>query len=634
MPGGWHSVGPPLTMLTPPTGTVTFLFTDIEGSTQLWQNCPASMQRALARHDELLRHVIEMNEGHVFKTVGDSFYAAFSTPVAAAGAALDAQQALAEEAWVGLAPLRVRMALHTGAPETRNGDYFGRPLNLAARLLAAGHGGQTLVSSATRELLQGALPDGMELRDLGEQRLKDLDRPEHVFQLINSLAPGVFPPLRSIDVAAAASGNLPVELTTFIGRECETAEVRRLLGTTRLLNLMGSGGTGKTRLALQAASEVLDEFPDGVWLVELAMLSDGDRVPSVVAAALGVAEEPARPLIETLVNHLRSRTLLLILDNCEQIADDAARLVQALLRSCPALRLLVTSRHVLGVPGEVTWTVPTMSVPDVWRDPLDGGDLLQKLPQYEGMRLFVERATAAKPSFAITRENAPIIAKICWSLDGIALAIELAAARVKVLSLEQIESHLADRFRLLAARSATVEPRQQTLQALIDWSYDLLCEKERVLFRSLTVSSRGRTLEAVEAVCSGDGIDREEVLDLLSQLVDKSLITLETGMDGSARYTLLESMWDYGHEKLVAAGELTMLRDRHAQFFTRLAAEAAIGLDGPQADQWLKRVGAEFSNLRRAMERSRERPDGAEAAALLESVRNRYEQLRDLPPPR
>ena len=621
-------------MPTPPTGTVTFLFTDIEGSTQLWQKCPTTMQRALARHDDLLRHVIEMNDGYVFKTVGDSFYAAFHTPVAAAGAALDAQHALAAEKWKGIPSMRVRMALHTGAPEARDGDYFGPPMNLVARLLAAGHGGQILVSFATRELLHGVLPDAVDLRDMGEQRLKDLDRPEHVFQLIDPTLSSDFPPLRSLEVAAVVPGNLPVELTSFIGRERETAEVQRLLGTTRLLNLMGAGGTGKTRLALQVAAEVLDEFPDGVWLVELAMLTDRERVPHVVAGTLGVSEEPGRPMVETLVNYLRSRTLLLVLDNCEQIADAAALLVQALLRSCPALRLLVTSRHVLGVPGEVTWSVPTMSVPDLWRGPLDGNELVQNLSQYEGMRLFVERATAAQPSFAIVPENAPVIAKICWALDGIALAIELAAARVKVLTLEQIASHLDDRFHLLSARGTTVQPRQQTLQALIDWSYDLLCEKEQILYRRLTAFSRGRTLEAVEGICAGDGIERGEILDLLSQLVDKSLVTLETGVDGAPRYTLLESMWDYCRAKLEASGELTIVRDRHAAFFAGLAVEAAAGLEGPDAELWMLRVEADYSNLRRAMERSRERPDGAEAAALLESVRDRYGQMRDLPPPR
>ncbi len=616
-------------MSTPPTGTVTFLFTDIEGSTQLWQRHPAAMPAALARHDSLIRHIIEMNDGHVFKTVGDSFYAAFRTPVAAIGTALDVQTALLAEKWEDVSPLRVRIALHTGAAEERDGDYFGSPLNLTARLLAAGHGGQILLSAATRELLRGSLPDGVTLRDLGEQRLKDFDRPERVYQLEEPALPGDFPPLRAVTRGGICEGNLPVEVSSFIGRENELREVRRLLGTTHLLNLVGAGGTGKTRLALQLGASLQPEFPDGVWLVELATITDGPRVAQTVAAALCIGEEPGQSIRDTIIAWLRPRRLLLILDNCEQVADASANLAQSLLRRCPNLRLLITSRHVLGIPGEVTWPVPALTVPNLWGEPLSGEEIVSQLDQYEGVQLFVERAKAVQPAFELTPQNAPIIAKICWNLDGIALAIELAAVRVKVLSLEQIDELLNDRFHLLAARHPGVQPRQQTMQALIDWSYDLLSEKERLLLHRMTVFSRGRTLEAVETVCSGDGLERGEILDLLSQLVDKSMLLIEHDADGMVRYTMSESIWDYVRVKLEASAEFQTIRDRHMEFFAAFAQEALEKLDGPERITWFHRIEAERGNLRRALQRSREVPGNVGKSTRLGQVIRRGQEIRD-----
>jgi len=616
-------------MSTLPTGTITFLFTDIEGSTQLWQRHPAAMPGALARHDALVRRVIEMNDGHVFKTVGDSFYAAFNRPNAAIGAALDIQLAMLDEKWEDIAPLRVRIALHTGAAEERDGDYFGSPLNLNARLLVAGHGGQILLSAATRELLRGLLPEGVTLRDMGEQRLKDFERPLRVFQLTDPALTGDFPPLRAIARGGLCEGNLPVEVSSFIGRECELREVRRLLGTTHLLNLVGAGGTGKTRLALQLGASLLPEFPDGVWLVELATILDGTRAAPTVVAALCVGEEAGRPVLDTLIAYLRPRRLLLILDNCEQIAEASAHLVQALLRACPGLRLLVTSRHVLGVPGELTWPVPALGVPDQWKGPISGEEIVAHIDQYEGLQLFAARAKAVQPSFELTAENAPLIARICWNLDGIALAIELAAVRLKVLSLEQIESHLSDRFHLLAARHPGVQPRQQTLQALIDWSYDLLSEKERILLRRLPVFSRGRTLDAVETVCAGDGLERIEILDLLSQLVDKSMLLIEHDADGMVRYTMSESIWDYSRAKLDTSDEVEVVRDRHMEYFAVFAQEALGKLDGPEQLTWFHRIEAERGNLRRALQRSREVPGSVGKSARLGQVIRRGQDIRD-----
>ena len=394
-------------MSTLPTGTVTFLFTDIEGSTQLWQRHPTAMPSALARHDELLRRIIEMNDGHVFKTVGDSFYAAFGTPVAAIGAALDAQIALLEEKWGDISPLRVRIALHTGAAEERDGDYFGSPLNLTARLLAAGHGGQILLSAATRELLRGSLPGGVTLRDLGEQRLKDFDRPERVFQLEDPALPGDFPPLRAVTRGGICEGNLPVEVSSFIGRENELREVRRLLGTTHLLNLVGAGGTGKTRLALQLGASLQPEFPDGVWLVELATITDGPRVAQTVAAALCIGEEPGRSIRDTLIAWLRPRRLLLILDNCEQIAEASAQ--PGAIASAPVPEPAHCSSpagDVLGIPGEITWPVPRAHAAEpVGRSTLRRGDRRASSTSTRACNSSSSGPQAVQPSFELTPDE-------------------------------------------------------------------------------------------------------------------------------------------------------------------------------------------------------------------------------------
>ena len=547
-----------------PTGTLTFLFTDIEGSSRLWERYPVDLGPALTRHDAIVRAAIEGQGGYIFKTAGDAFYGAFETATSALEAAVAAQRARFRNTWDETGPLRVRMAIHTGAAEFRENDYFGPSMNRTARLLAAGHGGQTLLSFASEELVRDHLLQGVSLRDLGERRLKDLNRPERIFQLIVEGLPTEFPPLRSMEVVP---NNLPVQLTSFVGREREMTEVKRLLGTTHLLTLRGTGGTGKTRLSLQVAADILESFADGVWLVELAALSEPDTLVETVATVLGVREEPERPLLTTLVNYLQAKSLLLILDNCEHLIAAVARLADTLLRACPNLRILASSREAMGIAGETTWAVPSLSLPDLWRDKLTGAELIEALSQYEAVRLFVDRATAVQPSFVITNENAPAVAQICWRLDGIPLAIELAAARVKVLTLDQISKRLDDSFRLLTGGSRTALPRQQTLRALIDWSYDLLSEQEKKLLRRLSVFARGRTLEAVEEVCSGDGVEADDMLDMLSQLVDKSLVTREVEPDGEPRYYILESVWQYGRGKLQEAGEMPALRARHVAYF-------------------------------------------------------------------
>ena len=480
-----------------PSGTVTFLFTDIEGSTTRWDRHEHAMGSALARHDTLLRESIAAHNGHVFKTVGDAFCAVFPTAPEALAAALTAQQKLVAEPWhQDLEGVRVRMALHTGVAEQREGDYFGTTLNRVARLLATGHGGQTLLSQATYELVRDHLPYGADLRDLELHRLKDLQRPEHVYQLLHSDLPADFPKLRSLD---PLRNNLPIQATSFVGRDKEILAVKALLAKTRLLTLTGSGGAGKTRLSLQVAADLTEGVDEGVWLAEFAPLSDPGLVAQTLAQALGVREEPGRPITQTLVDFLRPKSLLLVLvlDNCEHVLDAAAELCEAILRTCLTVKIIASSREGLNIAGETTYRIPSLSMPDLKQSATP-----ESLSHYEAVRLFIERAQAAQPSFSVTNANAPAVAQICHRLDGIPYAIELAAAKVRALSAEQINARLDNRFRLLTGGSRTALPRQQTLRAMIDWSYDLLSAEEQTLLRRLSVFAGGWTLEAAEAVCA------------------------------------------------------------------------------------------------------------------------------------
>jgi predicted ATPase/class 3 adenylate cyclase len=558
-----------------PSGTVTFLFTDIEGSTQLWEQHPQAMPAAIERHNAILSAAIARHGGVVFKLVGDAVYAAFASAPEALAAALSAQRALHAEAWGATGLLRVRMALHTGSAAARDGDYLGLPLSRVARLLAAGHGGQILLSLATQELLRDQLPDDTALRDLGVYRLKDLARPESIFQVVVPDLPADFPPLNTPGIRRT---NLPTSPTPLIGREHELAQLGALLHQpdTRLLTLTGPGGIGKTRLALELAGAVLEQFLDGVWLVELAALADPALIVPTIAAVLELREDPGRPLLTTLTTYLRERQPLLILDNCEHLIDACAQMSSTLLQACPRLRLLASSREPLGVAGEAFFRVPALAAPDPHQLPP-----LDQLMRYPAVQLFVERARTVQPAFIVTEVNAAPLAQVCARLDGIPLAIELAAARVRMLSLAQIAARLDDRFHLLTGGARSALPRQQTLQALIDWSYDLLPEDERALLRRLAVFVGGWTLEAAEAVCTLS-IEHEElrqavddrvvlnsqfsILDLLGHLVDKSLVEAEPGEE-IARYRMLETIRHYALEKLAASGEADALRRRHATYF-------------------------------------------------------------------
>ena len=583
-----------------PTGTVTFVLTDVEGSTRLWEQHPDGMRAATVQHDAIVEFLTELHGGQVVRPrgEGDSRFCVFGRATDAVAAAAAVQRALHREVWPTPEPLRVRMALHTGEADLRDGDYYGPAVNRCARLRAIAHGGQTLLSGTSHDLVVGVLPAGAALRDLGEHRLTDLARSERVFQLVHSDLPADFPPLRSLD---ALPHNLPVQLTALVGRERELAELRRLLGGTRLLTLTGTGGCGKTRLALQAAAEALGDYPDGVWLAELAALSDPAVVPQTAAAALGVPERPGQAMLGTLVHALRAKRLLLVLDNCEHLIVASAELIDALLRGCPGVRVLATSREALGITGEVAWRVPSLPVP-----PPEPPPTVDDLTRYDAVRLFVDRAGAALPSFALTAQNASAVAGVCHRLDGIPLALELAAARVRGLSAEQIGARLDQRFRLLTGGSRTALPRQQTLAAAVGWSYDLLDPPERALLDRLAVFAGGFALEAAEAVCAGDGLAAEDVLELLLRLVDKSLVQAEEDAAGADRYRLLETIRQYARERLAASGLADAVYARHAAYYLALAEQSSAPGWDPEVVHRYAQLEREADNLRAALRWSAE----------------------------
>jgi predicted ATPase/class 3 adenylate cyclase len=570
-----------------PSGTVTFLFTDIEGSTQLWERHPEAMKEALAKHDFILRDAIEANGGQVIKTTGDGIHGVFEKAIHAVHATLAAQRAL--KAPSHDLQIKVRMGLHTGEAEIRAGDYHGQALNRAARIMAAGHGGQVLLSSVTAELAREHLPTDVSLLDLGEHGLRDLIRPEHLFQLLARDLQHEFPPLKSLNFLP---NNLPPQLTSFIGRERELQEAEKLLASGRLLTLIGPGGTGKTRLSLQLAADQLSEFKHGVWLVELAPLSDPAYIISEIASVHELHEMPGIPLMTIIIDYLRAKHLLLILDNCEHLVEESAKIADQLLHACPELKIIVSSREALGIHGETVYRVPSLSLPD-----LSSGSLID----YESTRLFIERAAKAEPRFHLTDHNASSIAQICLRLDGIPLAIELAAARVKLFTPEQIAERLNDRFKLLTGGSRTALPRQQTLRALIDWSYQSLNQIEQRALRRLAVFSGGWTFEAAEAI-----IGEEDVLDGLLGLVNKSLVNVEE-QESKSRYRFLETIRQYAMEKLLESGEAIEVRDRHLDYFlqsTKQAPQREQRIFGalPDDTEWLDRLEREHDNLRVALE--------------------------------
>jgi predicted ATPase len=564
-----------------PVGTVTFLFTDIEGSTRLWQEDEASMQKAVARHDHLLRDLVASHDGVVFSTMGDGLAAAFQAASAAVACAMDAQQMIDREPWETARPLRVRMGVHTGEAELREGDYFGTAVNRAARLVAVGHGGQILCSSSTAEVAETV----MLLVDLGEHRLRDLDRPMHVFQV----GDGSFPPLRSL---GAFPGNLPVQLTSFVGRRDELAVVAKGLESSRLVTLTGTGGVGKTRLALQAAANLVSGFTDGVWLCELAAAMDRGSVLGAVAAALDYVAPPGADVEAGITRFVGSRRLLLVLDNCEHLLDLAAAVAEMLLGRCPHVAILATSREALEVRGERVIRVRSLPVP------LPGAPLDQ-LASFDAARLFLDRAEATGADLTVGADNAPPIAEICRRLDGIPLAIELAAARVIALNPGEIAAHLDERFRLLTGgRRAPVE-RHHTLRATIDWSYALLSERDQGVFNTLGVFPASFDAPAAQAVAGG--AEPWDVLDALTSLVGKSMLNADRSVAGSTRYQMLESLRHYARERLDAAGTSDEIRRRHAQHYADGLAAISAGLNGPAESEWVQRFDAEVESIRAAL---------------------------------
>jgi predicted ATPase/class 3 adenylate cyclase len=579
-----------------PTGTVTFLFTDIEASTRLWHAHPDAMPAAYERHDTILRAAVFARGGVVYKTVGDAFQAAFPNAPAGVGAALDAQRALQAEPWPLPEPLKVRMALHTGAVDpSPEGDYRSPVLNRLGRLLSAAHGGQVLASQATMELARDHLTDGARFLDLGEQRLKDLYRPERVWQGIYPDLRTDFPPLRTLDTRP---NNLPTQLTQFIGREDDVMAAMELFrrDDVRLVTLTGPGGIGKTRLSLQLGADSLDRFEHGVFLAELDAVTDPALVPAAIAQALGLRDTGDDSMASQLNAYLRDRRMLLVLDNLEQVID-AATFIGDLLLAAPGIKVLATSRSRLQITGEHEYPVRPFALPDPGRM-MD----VAAISQYESVRLFIDRAEAARPSFRVTAENAPAIAEICARLDGLPLAIELAAARVKVLPPEAMLSRLSTRLPILTGGARNLPARQQTLRGAIAWSYELLSENDQVLFRRMAVFSGGATLDAVHAVAADHErpFDVLEVLDGIERLVDHSLLRQDEEA-GEPRFSMFETIREYGLERLDQAGESDEARRLHAEWVRALVSEYRHDMDSLEFADWLTRVDAEQDNLRSAL---------------------------------
>ncbi len=583
----------PKGLVTLPTGTVTFLFSDVEGSTQRWEQYREAMKRAVARHELLMTAAAHQHGGYVFKTLGDASCVAFPTAPDALRAAADAQRALAKEDFSAVGGLRVRLGLHSGHAEERNGDYFGPTVNRVARLMSIGHGGQVLLSRVTRDLAHSDLPTGVSLTDLGSHRLKDLTEPEQVWQLTIDGLPAEFPPLKSLDVLP---NNLPIQVTSFRGRDHDLEEVKRLLAEHRLLTLAGAGGVGKTRLAVQAGADDLDHYPDGVWFADLAPITDPELVSSVIAKVLGMTQVGGRRVDESIPQWLKRKKLLLILDNCEHVLEAVAKIADGIMHHCPDVRMLATSRQALGIGGEVAHRLPSLAMPDT----ATGLQTTEAL-KYGAILLFVDRAKAADTRFSLNDNNAPIVAEICRHLDGIPLAIELAAARVKVLSIPNLAQRLNERFKILTGGSRTALPRQKTLSALIDWSYDLLTPQEQMLFNRVGIFAGGFSLDAATAVCGGEGLDEIDILDLLSSLTDKSLVVADTAGE-QERYRMLESTRAYALDRLSAAGERERLARRHGEYFRHQAQEADKRYGTGSTSAWSMDVELELDNYRSALE--------------------------------
>jgi predicted ATPase/class 3 adenylate cyclase len=573
-----------------PSGTVTFLFTDIDGSTHLLQALGANYRGVLERHAAIVRHALAAHEGIEISTEGDAFFAVFRSATEAVEAAVAAQHGLAQEGWPDGFPVRVRMGLHTGEGRLGGDSYVGLDVHRAARIAAAGHGGQILLSAGTRALVEAVLPEGVTLRDLGAHRLKDLEQPEHLAQLVIAGLQEDFPPIRSLETPST----LPAELTSFVGRQSEVDEATRLLATARLLTLTGPGGTGKTRLAIRIAASLLSSFRDGAFFVDLAPLTDPALVGPSVAHSLGLSEQVDRPIVDLLKAYLEQREVLLVLDNFEHLLQ-AGEVVDELLEAAPRLKVLVTSRSILNLYGEQEFKVPPLMLPD----PGVAADV-DHLSQYEAVALFVARAKAAKPSFSVTIESLQAVAEICTRLDGLPLAIELAASRVRLLQPREIVARLERHLPVLATGATNVPPRQRTLRGTIDWSYELLPVAEQALFARLAIFAGGCTLEGAESVCNPGGELGLDTLDGIASLVQQSLVQ-SRGDAGESRFGMLETIREYGLDRLEADGGLDTIIRRHLRYYRDLAEVAEPHFMMSDQAGWLDRFEREHADVRGAL---------------------------------
>jgi len=611
-------------MQSKPSGNVTFLFTDIEGSTKLSQEFPETLQGALEKHHSILREAIESNNGFIFEMIGDAFCCAFEKAEDAVKAAIDAQINLSEEKCLPAgqagndAVIKVRMGIHSGNAEwTESGQRYMGYITLArtARVMSASYGEQIIISNdtydLTRDKFDAVKEKNVSFCDLGERRLKDVIQPIRLYQLVSPGLREGFPPLKTLD---ARPNNLPVQLTSFIGREEVIRECKKLFLQTRLLTIIGSGGAGKTRLAMQVGAEMIDDFSEGVFMIELASVNDSSLLLQTVMNSFEIKEEPGRSLAETLTGYLKDKEMLLLLDNCEHLINKCADFAEMVLSKCALLKIIATSREALNCSGECAYRLPSMSLPDksVNNSP-------EKLSQYESVRLFIERALLVNSNFRVNNNNAPALAEICSRLDGIPLAIELAAARIKVLPLDKLNERLDDRFKLLTGGKRTSLPRQQTLKALIDWSYDLLSEKEKKFWSRLSVFAGGWTLGAAEEVCSGDDLSEDDILDLMNELTDKSIVIFNETSDN---YRMLETIRQYGVKRLAELGESETMKSNHLSYYLKMALAAEPELYGPKAKKWFEKFESEHSNIQAALTWSLEKKlyeDGNKLFCALDS---------------
>lgn len=607
-----------------PSGTLTFLFSDIEASTRHWEAHREQMDMALRRHDEILRNLIERNNGHVFKTIGDAFCAAFTAAPDAVQASLDIQKQIRAEPWELPSPLCVRIALHTGNAELRDNDYFGPPLNRVARLESLAYGGQTILSLVTEELVRDHLPDGASLVELGRHRLKDLTRPETVYELRFDEQPESFPPPRSLD---SHPHNLPLQPTSLVGREqeLETLKTQIRENRVRLLTLVGPGGIGKTRMSLQIAADLIEDFPDGAFVVDLAPVRNPDHVANAIAVTLRLHEAAEIPLGDQLREWLSGRRIMLVLDNFEQVIDGAGYLA-TLLASCADLKLIVTSRQPLRLRGEQVYHVPPLALPEA----VSETDVsIERLSQYDAVRLFIDRAVDVNPSFMVTNENAPAVAAICVRLDGLPLALELAAARLSMLTPETLLHHLGQRLAILTGGPRDLPARQQTLRNTIDWSYDLLTESERSLFAALSIFYGGFTVEAAEAVCTTLGFTLPDILEITQSLVEKSLVAAMPLPDGDSRFLMLETIREYGRDHIEKEEKLFPLARAHAEYYLRFAEEVGDDLEGANPRPILAKIDRDAENIRRAVHFFSLKEEPPSALRLLTAL-GRYWQQRGI----